>query len=63
VRFNRTPLYLGVRLRALVAILGAAILAGCAVSAGGFSFSLLQDASVTLNTGARDGHLVDANGP
>jgi len=30
-------------------------LAGCAVSAGGFSFSLLQDASVTLNTGSRDG--------
>lgn len=31
-------------------------LVGCAVSAGGFSFSLLQDASVTLNTGSRDGH-------
>jgi len=38
-------------------------LAGCAVSAGGFSFSLLQDASVTLNTGSRDGGLADANSP
>jgi len=38
-------------------------LGGCAVSAGGFSFSLLQDASVTLNTGSRDGGLADANGP
>ncbi len=42
---------------ALVIALG---LAGCAVSAGGFSFSLLQDASVTLNTGSRDG---DTDGP
>jgi len=33
---------------------------GCAVSAGGFHFSLLQDASVTLNTGSKDG---DPNGP
>ncbi len=30
-------------------------LAGCAVSAGGFRLSLLEDASVTLHTGARDG--------
>jgi len=37
------------------------LLAGCAVSAGGFSFCLLHDASVTLNTGAHDGH--DPNGP
>jgi len=34
--------------------------AGCAVSAGGFSLSFLQDASVTLNTGTHDG---DPNGP
>jgi len=33
---------------------------GCAVSAGGFSFSLLQNASVSLNTGSHDG---DPNGP
>jgi len=32
---------------------------GCAVSAGGFSFSLLQNASVSLNTGSHDG---DPNG-
>jgi len=63
VRFKARSLRLAVRLRALGAILGAAILAGCAVSAGGFSFSLLQDASVTLNTGARDGHDPNANGP
>jgi len=36
------------------------MLAGCAVSAGGFSLSFLQDASVTLNTGTYDG---DPNGP
>ncbi len=35
-------------------------LAGCAVTAGGFSLSFLQNASVTLNTGAHDG---DPNGP
>jgi len=36
------------------------VLAGCAVSAGGFSLSFLQDASVTLNTGTHDG---DPNAP
>jgi len=41
----------------------ALVVAGCAVSAGGFSFSLLQDASVTLNTGSRDGGGADANQP
>lgn len=62
MKFNRRSLHLAGALRALAAILGAVILTGCALSAGGFRFSLLQDASVTLNTGARDGHLTDANG-
>jgi len=35
-------------------------LLGCAVSAGGFSFSLLQNATVSLNTGTHDG---DPNAP
>jgi len=35
-------------------------LAGCAVSAGGFSLSLLQNASVSLHTGSHDG---DPNAP
>jgi len=44
----------------LAVLLAALSLSGCAISAGGFSLSLLQDASVTLNTGSRDG---DPNGP
>jgi len=44
----------------LAVLLAAVSLAGCAVSAGGFSLSFLQDASVTLNTGTYDG---DPNGP
>jgi len=43
---------------ALVSILIA--LAGCSVTAGGFSLSFLQNASVSLNTGSHDG---DPNGP
>jgi len=38
----------------------ASLLSGCAVSAGGFSFSLLQNASVSLHTGSHDG---DPNAP
>jgi len=33
---------------------------GCSVTAGGFSLSFLQNASVSLNTGSHDG---DPNGP
>ncbi len=47
--------------RALLVVLLA--LAGCAVSAGGFHLSMLQDASVTLHTGAHDGGRGDPNGP
>ena len=38
-------------------------LAGCAISAGGFSLSMLQDASVTLHTGAHDGARAEPNAP
>lgn len=31
------------------------VLLGCGVTAGGFSMSVLQDASVTLNTGGHNG--------
>jgi len=43
----------------LVGVLALSV-AGCAVSAGGFSLSLLQNASVSLHTGSHDG---DPNGP
>jgi len=45
----------------LLLIATAIAVSGCAVSAGGFSLSFLQDASVTLNTGSRDGHDPNAN--
>ncbi len=46
-------------IRALLVATAIAV-SGCAVSAGGFSLSFLQDASVTLNTGTHDG---DPNEP
>lgn len=41
--------------RAALVLLIGWLLTGCAVKAGGFSFSMLQNASVTLNTGEHDG--------
>jgi len=43
------------RITLVPVILALVALAGCGVTAGGFSLSVLQDASVTLNTGGHNG--------